>query len=149
VSSSALAAGSHAISAVYSADPNFLASQGALTQTVAYATAVLGNTSQAKEPGSTLPVKIQVTDYNGVNLSSPDLPVHAVGIVPAGSSAPTMPAQDAGQANPGGLFRYDSTLGGYIFNLKLVDASGAGLAVGDYTLFFTIGDDPTQHTFSF
>src|SRR5262249_39426968 len=57
ISTSALAAGSHAISAVYSADPNFLASQGGLTQTVAYATTVLGNTSQAKQPGSTLPVK--------------------------------------------------------------------------------------------
>jgi len=55
-----------------------------------------------------------------------------------------MPAQDAGKWNPGGLFR--SVSGDYIFNLKLVDAMGNGLAAGDYTLFYTIGDDPTlQH----
>src|SRR5262249_41683269 len=109
----------------------------------------LGDYSKAKEPGSTLPVKLEVTDYNGVNLSSTDLLVKAVGIAPAGSYAPTMPAQDTGEANPNGLFRYDPTLGGYIFNLKLVDASGKGLTEGDYTLFFTIGDDPTLHTFRF
>lgn len=117
--------------------------------TVVYATTALGNHSTPKESGSTLPVKLAVTDFNGINLSSPSLAVNAVGIATAGSSVPTMPAQDAGQANPDCLFRYDSALDGYIFNLKLVDSLGVGLAEGDYTLFFTIGDDPTLHTFSF
>jgi large repetitive protein len=144
---STLTAGSHGITAVYSGDPNFLTSQGTLTQTVTYATTLLGDYSKPKESGSTLPVKLEVTDYNGVNLSSPDLAVKAVGIAPAGSSVPTMPAQDAGKSNPGGPFRNVSD--GYIFNLKLVDAMGNGLAAGDYTLFYTIGDDPTLHTFSF
>ena len=49
-----------------------------------------------------------------------------------------------GNANPGNLFRYDDSLGGYIFNLDTT-----GLAAGTYTLGYTIGTDPTVHTVTF
>jgi hypothetical protein len=147
VSTSALAVGSYAITAVYSGDASFADSKGALTQAVAYATAPLGDYSKAKEPGSTLPVRLKVTDYLGANLSSPSLAVWAVGIAPLGSPAPTMPAQVPGKSNKDGLFRNEA--GEYAFNLKLRDASGKDLAGGDYTLFFMIGDDPTVHSLNF
>ena len=49
---------------------------------------------------------------------------------------------DAGNANPGHYFRFDS--GGYIYNLRT-----AGYAPGTYTLGFTVGGDPTPHTVQF
>jgi hypothetical protein len=54
--------------------------------------------------------------------------------------------EDTGNANPDNDFRFDATLGssgGYIFNL-----STRGLA-GTYTLNFTVGSDPQQHSVLF
>ena len=51
---------------------------------------------------------------------------------------------DSGNANPDSNFRYDTTLGGYIFNL-----STSGLGTGTYTLSFTAGSDPTTHAVQF
>ena len=59
----------------------------------------------------------------------PDLDLTAIKLV--GPTGTVAPVPDAGRANPGGLFRYDAALGGYIFNL-----STKGLAAGKYTLYF-------------
>ena len=56
-------------------------------------------------------------------------------------------AASPGNANPGGNFRLDASLGpagGYIFNLKTT-----GLAPGTYSLQFTAGGDPVPHAANF
>jgi hypothetical protein len=51
---------------------------------------------------------------------------------------------DAGNSNPDFDFRYDATLGGYVFNLKT-----SGFGMGTYALGFTAGSDPAVHTTTF
>ena len=51
---------------------------------------------------------------------------------------------DAGNANPDANFRYDATLGGYIFNL-----STRNLAPGTWELRFTIGGDSVPYAIRF
>ncbi len=48
---------------------------------------------------------------------------------------------DSGNANPDFDFRYDASLGGYIFNL-----STKGYATGTYSLKFTAGSDQSVHS---
>jgi hypothetical protein len=60
------------------------------------------------------------------------------------SNGNAVPLNSAGNADPKDLFRYDACLGGYIFNL-----STKGLASGTYTLYYTVGKDPTRHFLSF
>jgi hypothetical protein len=110
------------------------------TYTVAYRICALFDAGQSRQSGSTLPVKLELCDANGVDVSSPALAVRALS-VDAG------PASASGNANPGGLFRYDATLGpggGYIYNLSL-----KGLAPGTHTLNLGIGGDPTAHSLTF
>jgi hypothetical protein len=97
----------------------------------------------AKQSGSTYPIKLQLADAEENNLSSPQVAVHAVGVtlVSSGASAPLV---SAGSANPDQDFRYDASLGGYIFNLKL-----AGYAPGTYNLEFRVGNDPAIYTAPF
>jgi hypothetical protein len=52
--------------------------------------------------------------------------------------------QDAGDANPDFDFRYDSSLGGYIFNLKT-----AGYGTGQYLLNFVTDGSPTLYSVGF
>jgi hypothetical protein len=69
--------------------------------------------------------------------------VRALGVSPAASET-YGPAADAGNANPGGLFRFDPAVGetgGYIFNLKTT-----GYAPGAYKLYFTVGAEPHVYT---
>jgi hypothetical protein len=49
-----------------------------------------------------------------------------------------------GNSNPNNVFRYDASLGGYIFNLDT-----KGLAVGTYTFYYKAGNDPTAHSLTF
>lgn len=49
------------------------------------------------------------------------------------------PAQDAGNANPGNVFRHQS--GGYMFNLKTT-----GLPSGAHTLKVGVSGDPTTYS---
>ena len=95
-----------------------------------------GDASRGHESGSTLPVKLRVCDAQGRNISSRSLPVKAVSVSPTGS------LNDSGKANPGFLFRLDD--GKYMFNL-----STKGLVAGNYTLNYTIGNDPTIYRYAF
>ncbi|MBV9927595.1 MAG: carboxypeptidase regulatory-like domain-containing protein [Acidobacteria bacterium] len=97
--------------------------------------------TQAKKSGSTVPVKFRLCDASGANLSSASIAVRAVSVVNAATNA-AQPVQDAGNANPGNYFRFDS--GGYIFNLKTT-----GYPAGTYNLGFTVGGDPTPHAVQF
>ncbi len=107
---------------------------------VTYGVTALYDQTKAHKSGSTIPVKLQLVDAAGNNLSSPSLVVHVTGISPA----PPGTDFNSGNANPGDNFRYDPSLGGYIFNL-----STKGFAAGEYTLSFTVTGDPVTHTVNF
>jgi hypothetical protein len=109
-----------------------------LVQGPKYHTCLLYDTNKAVKIGATDPVKLQLCDANGNDLSSSAISLHAASLTQL-STTISGPVQDAGNANPDNDFRFDSTLGpsgGYIFNL-----STKGLVTGTYTLNFTVTGD--------
>jgi len=119
------------------------ASAASVAYSVGYKICPIYDSSKAKMRGSTYPIKVRVCDAGDNNLSSAAVGVHAVSVTTASTDAPgTLDA--SGNANPDDNFRYDSSLGGYIFNL-----STSGLASGTYSLNFTAGLDPVLHSVSF
>ena len=113
---------------------------------VGYNVCLLYDPTRAVNSGNTLPIKIQLCDFNGNDLSSSGIVVHAVQIQQVSTST-SGPVQDSGNANPDNDFRYDATLGptgGYIFNFKTT-----GLATGTYQLQFTASGDPITHAAGF
>jgi hypothetical protein len=113
---------------------------GAFTVTVSepFSVCLLYNPTRAVNSGNTVPIKLQLCDVNGSNVSSGTIALHAVGVLKA-SDAISGPVQDAGNANPDNDFRFDPALGGtggFIFNLKTT-----GLTTGSYTLTFTVPGD--------
>jgi hypothetical protein len=100
----------------------------------------------ARKSGTTYPIKLQLCDANGQNLSSPSVVLHAISVTQSSTNAPG-PLDDTGNANPDFDFRYDATLGGtggYIFNLSL-----RGFPTGTYNLNFRAGTDPALHSAPF
>ena len=69
--------------------------------------------------------------------------VSATGITQVSTNAPGV-LDAAGNANPDNDFRFDSALGGYVYNLKTT-----GFATGTYRLTFTAAGDPSQHVLEF
>jgi len=111
-----------------------------------YNVCLLYDPTKAAKSGSTIPIKLQLCDGSGNNLSSPSITVHAVSITQT-SSLISGPVEDSGNANPDNGFRFDSTLGttgGYIFNL-----STKGLTTGTYNLNFTVTGDSAVHAAPF
>ena len=142
---STLAVNSHSITAVYSGDTNFNGSTGSMTQNVQFAICAQYDQTRSVQGGATFPIKVQVCDANGNNLSSPSTVLHATAILAASGVAG--PVQDSGSANPDNDFRSVGGNGqnaGYIFNLKT-----DGLATGTYALQFTVTGDPALHTVFF
>lgn len=118
------------------------ASSASVSYSVGYSVCVLGH-SEPKHEDSDIPVRLELCDYNGRNVSSPSVEVFAVAVVGANGN---MPMMAAGHANPGLRFRYvgDRDRGAYIFNLKT-----KGFAAGTYQLLVKVGGDPTLHTLTF
>ena len=142
---STLMVNSHSITAVYSGDANFAGGTGSMTQNVQYAICAQYDQTRSVQGGATFPIKVQVCDANGNNLSSPSTVLHATAIIAASGAAG--PVQDSGDANPDNDFRNVGGAGqnsGYIFNL-----STSGLATGTYALQFTVTGDPALHTVFF
>jgi hypothetical protein len=108
----------------------------------AYNVCLLYDPLVARRAGTAYPIRLQLCDASGSNLSSASIPVHAVGVTQTGNSAPG-PLDDTGNANPDFDFRYDSTIQGYVFNLSLKCRAGLCFSTGTYTLSFTAGSDPT------
>ena len=110
-----------------------------ITQGQQYAICPLYDQTKSHKAGSTVPIKLQLCDAAGTNLSSAAIVVNAITPLTKLDSTPS-PVEDAGSANsPDHDFRYDATLGGtggYIFNL-----STAGLTAGTWTLRFTVNGD--------
>jgi hypothetical protein len=107
------------------------------TLTVTYNTCLLYDAAKEVKSGATLPIKIRLCSATGANLSASSVVVTAVSLTNQATSA-SAPVNDAGNANPGGTFRFDPSLGpGYIFNLKTT-----GLAPGTYRLEIRATNDP-------
>jgi len=108
-----------------------------VSYTVAYGICNLYDPTKVKKAGSTVPIRIELCDAAGNDLSSGAIAVHADLITP-GSLAPTS------TSNPGDFFIFDATLGtsgGYIYNEQT-----KGLPPGTYMLHFSAAGDPTDHT---
>jgi hypothetical protein len=132
---SALAVGSHSISAVYAGDANYTGSNSAappVIQRVGYAVKLLYDPTKASKSGSNIPIKISLQDYQGNNMSSAAITVTVTGVAP-----------NRGVAQPSGTFTFMPTLGsggGYEYDLKTT-----GYPTGSYSLTFTAGADPITH----
>jgi hypothetical protein len=92
--------------------------------------------------GSTIPIKLQLCNSSGNDLSSSAITLHATGVTQTSAST-SGAVVDSGNANPDTDFRFDLTLGttgGYIFNLKT-----NGLTTGSYNLKFTATGDSSVY----
>jgi hypothetical protein len=110
-----------------------------LTRGAQYAICPLYDQDKAHRLGSTVPIKLQLCDAVGTNLSAANIVVQATGLTKHDNTV--SPVEDSGSANsPDDNFRYDASLGGdggYIYNL-----STKGLSTGTWVLSFTVdGDD--------
>src|SRR5262249_55258007 len=76
----------------------------------------LDNADKDKECGSTIPLRLEVTDVAGNNVGSTALPVQALSVVDRNGNQIAL--QSPGNANPHNLFQYDPRAGIYQFNLK-------------------------------
>ncbi|MDT5063454.1 MAG: hypothetical protein QOH63_3913 [Acidobacteriota bacterium] len=121
---------------VSSLSPFVLARKGTL-----YKVRALFDQTTAYKSGSTIPIKLQLTNANGVNVSSSSIVVTALSVVRVSTNT-SGAVTDAGNANPDSNFRYDG--GGYIFNLKT-----KGYASGTYLLRFKAGNDPSIYSLQF
>jgi hypothetical protein len=138
--------GYYTATATFAGNANYLPATATATITVAFEARTLTDLSKAFAAGRTIPIKLQLTDAAGHNLSSSDVDVAALKLerVNADGTRSVVSLQDAGGANPGNLFRYDAGLQGYIFNL-----STKGLSAGQYAFSWMAEDDPTVHELSF
>ena len=103
-----------------------------------YNTCLLYDPTKAVHSGAIVPIKLQLCDGSGNDLSSSSITLHATSITQASTSI-SGGVQDPGNSNPDNDFRFDSTLGttgGYVFNLKT-----NGLTTGTYNLNFTVTGD--------
>src|SRR5258706_1104707 len=131
----------YSITYSYGGDSNFNPASGGGTLTVGYGILTLFDQGKVHQSGSTIPIKLGITDVNGNNLSSANTVVTAVGMALVSNSV-YGPVEDSGNANPDNDFRFSGD--SYIFNLKTT-----GLATGTYNLYFRVGADPTLHTVQF
>jgi hypothetical protein len=112
-------------------------------QPARYCISVLYDRTKAVKSGSTITIKIRLVDALGHNVSSAATVVHAVSLIQIATSA-SETVNDAGSSNPNANFRFDSSLGGYIFNLKTT-----GLSTGTYRLGFKVDGDAGIHMVQF
>jgi len=114
-----------------------------LSYSVGYRVVALYDQTKVHKSGRTIPIKIQIVDANGVNHSSASLLPQAVSVVLVSSNSAGTP-EDPGNSNPDLNFRYDGSLGGYIFNLQTT-----GYAAGTYELHFVVAGDGSDHVVQF
>ena len=118
-------------------------SSGTASYRVTYRICPIDDLRKPARSGSTVPIKIQLCDASGLNVSASSVVLHATIVTIAGASSGPAAAA-AGNANTGNLFRYDDLLKGYIFNLKTT-----GLATGGWQLNFEVTGDPVGHAADF
>jgi hypothetical protein len=111
-----------------------------------YNICALYDQTKSVKSGSTVPIKLELCDSTGNDLSSSTIEVHGVDLKPL-SSEPPGTLEASGNANPANDFRFDATLGasgGYIFNL-----STQGLGTGTWGMDFTAGPTEEAHQVQF
>jgi predicted extracellular nuclease len=111
------------------------------TLTVTFNICLQYDPTKAVKSGATYPIKIQLCDVNGNNVSSAGIVVQAVSVNQV-SSTSYGDVITSGEANADNNFRFDN--GTYILNLKTT-----GLGTGVYNLNFTAGMDPVLHSVQF
>lgn len=122
------------------------AASQSVTYRVNYNICLLYDQTKAVQSGATIPIKLQLCDGNGTNVSASSLVVTAVSVTQISTQAPGT-LTSPGDANPDSNFRFDATLGttgGYIYNL-----STKGFTTGTYSLSFQVGSDPMLYTVQF
>jgi hypothetical protein len=112
------------------------------TLSITYAIRVLFDQDHAKDPNSTIPVKIELDDAFGNNVGSSSVGVHALAVVPASDPSVKNPPQSPGNSQAGDAFRF--TGGAYLFDLK-----NTGRGAGDYVFEFWVDGDPLVHEVKF
>jgi hypothetical protein len=130
--------GSHAFT-VNSTDAAGNTASASVSYNVTVGVCALYDQTQVKKAGSTVPIKVALCDGSGANLSSASFVLTATGVTGNGGS---FAAEDSGNANPGGVFRF--TGDGYIFNLSTKSYTG-----GTFVLHFTVQGDAADHTVQF
>jgi hypothetical protein len=140
LNTAALPAGSYTIQYSFVGDANFQSSGGSGTLQVSYAVNILSSTSRPVHAGRALPIKLQVTDVSGNNLSSADLTVTAVTLI--GPNGQTYTPHAKGKANSNNLFHRVGQKYKYDLNTR-------GLPAGTYTLLVKVGNDPVLHAITF
>lgn len=108
---------------------------------VAYGVNPLFEQTSAYKSGSTIPIRLELTDAAHVNQSAANIVVSALSVTRISDNAPGALAAP-GDVDPDYNFRYAG--GSYHFNLKT-----SGYATGTYLLSFRAGDDPSTHTVRF
>jgi hypothetical protein len=111
--------------------------------TVRYGVCSLFDQSKAVKAGAVKPIRVQLCDAAGTNLSEPGLVLHTVGLVHR-DGTPSAQVEDAGQANPDFGFRYLANLPGYSFNLDT-----DGLSGGTWELQFTVNGGSIVYSVAF
>jgi hypothetical protein len=110
--------------------------------TVVYGACLLYDPARAARAGSTIPIRFQLCNGAGQNVSNAATTVTAIQVLKISDSS-TSEVADAGDANPDSNFRFDASLGGsggYIFNLKT-----SGLSPGKYVVVYQVQGDQTVH----
>ena len=95
--------------------------------------------TKVHKSGSTIPIKLEITNANGNNLSSASTVVTAIGVALVSTSV-YGPVEDAGNSNPDNNFRFAG--GRYIFNLKTTGSQPGATII-------LILADPMLHTVQF
>jgi hypothetical protein len=102
--------------------------------------------TKAVKSGSTIPLKLQLLNAVGANVSSADLKIDAVGLKLVSPNAPGL-LIDGDGGTPDTNFRYDPAVGkggGYVCNL-----STKGFSTGTYAVTFTVGGEETERRIQF
>jgi endonuclease G len=108
---------------------------------VGYNITTLYDEMKANKSGSTIPIKLQVTNASGANLSSPGIVLTQVGVRKL-SDYSTGEVVDPGTLIPDNDFKLTGDQ--YHYNLKTT-----GLTTGTYVLVFAISSDPLLHAAQF
>ena len=132
--------------AVTAADNVGNQSNASASYSVGYGVVALYDQTKSVKRGATIPIKVRLVDANGANVSSPAIVLNAVKLVLVGGGASDAMVSDQNNANSDGNFRYDASLGGYIFNLS---TKNMGLIDGTWRMYFAPAGDPTAHFVQF
>jgi hypothetical protein len=136
----ALGVGTYSITYSYAGNNNFTAASSSGSLAVAYGTKLLFDNTKAVRSGTTLQIKLELTNASAADVSSSSIPVTATGLVDSKGNSVSLQSKN----NPNDLFTYNAKLKGYTFNLGT-----KGLAAGTYTLYYKAGNDPTLHSLTF